>query len=162
MSSDEKDLSAAESGEKALDGQRQEGLDRLLAASSQTEHLLHAILTVSSDFDLYTTTSHLVATARELIGCRSAALAIVDSDVNPITSVYAGIDAITGGRNSSTPTAASVLGLILDRTSPLRLDNLAEDPATAAYHPEQSLDTGLPGRANHDPRACLRRPISDR
>jgi hypothetical protein len=68
LTSDDSESTFAGLGQRAPIGQMHEGLDKLLAARDQMEHLLRAIVKIGSDLDLDETLHHVAGSERR--SCR--------------------------------------------------------------------------------------------
>ncbi|WP_319457998.1 MULTISPECIES: GAF domain-containing sensor histidine kinase [unclassified Mycobacterium] len=124
-----------------------EQLDDLLAARDQTEKLLHVILGITSDLDLNPTLDRIVTAAIELTGARYGALAVREPDGVLVSFLHQGIDAETMQRIGPLPVGKGVLGVPLENTLALRLDDLAAHPAAAGFpphHPPMRAFLGVP------------------
>jgi signal transduction histidine kinase len=118
------------SSQRALIGQVHQELGELLAAHDQMEHLLRAIITVTSDLELDATLHHIVTAAIELTPARYGALAVHGGADGAWTRfIHAGMDAETVERIGRPPVGKGVLGVPLDEIPALRLDDLTTHPA---------------------------------
>ena len=122
-------------------------VDKLPANLNHTEHLLRAIVQIGSGHDLLATLHHIVAAAQELTGCRYGALATCDSDGKLTSFVHAGMPAGTLARIGGPPTGKGLLGVVFNRESPLRLDDLQKHPGAAGFpegYPPMRAFLGMP------------------
>ncbi|WP_343599160.1 GAF domain-containing protein [Mycobacterium sp.] len=123
-------------------GQIVEGRDRL-------EGLLEAMLAVTSGLDLDTTLRAIVRTATDLVDARYGALEIHDPERRVVGFVYEGIDDDTFGQIGQLPEGRGVVGLLIDDPRPLRLDDIADHPASVGFppnHPAMRTFLGVPIR----------------
>ena len=130
------DLGESGSGEfsqRALIGQMHQRPDEFDEARDQTEHLLRSIIGISSNLDLNATLHHIVTTAMELTGARYGALAVHGPDGTWTQFVHAGMEPETVRRIGHLPVGKGVLGLPLDHSSTLRLDDLTTHPAAVGF-----------------------------
>lgn len=122
-------------------------LDEFLAARDQTEKLLHVILGITSDLDLDATLDRIVTAAIQLTGARYGALAVRAADGVLTSFLHQGIDAETMQRIGPLPVGKGVLGVPLENTPALRLDDLAAHAAAAGFpphHPRMRAFLGVP------------------
>ena len=121
-------------------------LDTLLANRDQTERLLRAIVQIGSDHDLDSTLRHVIDSALMLTGCRYGALTTCDADGKLTSFKHAGMPADIVARIDGPQGDKGVLGVVLTRKSPLRLDDLATHPAAAGFpedHPRFHAFMGI-------------------
>jgi signal transduction histidine kinase len=112
--------------------------------------LLDAVLSVSSGLDLDETLRRIVHAAIELVDARYGALGVLGPNGELTEFVHEGIDEETRERIGPLPTGGGVLGVVIEGDRPLRLDDLAEHPASAgfpAHHPPMRTFLGAPIRA---------------
>ena len=127
------------------DGREIAGLEIQLAG------LLEAVLAVAEDLDLDAVLERVVSSACTLVDARYGALGVVD-DADPTslaTFVHHGIDAATVARLGALPTGRGLLGELLRDPRPLRLDDLADHPASSGLppgHPPMHAFIGAPIR----------------
>jgi len=143
----ENESSFVRSDQRSAAGRFPAQLDHLLANRNRTEHLLHAIVQVGSHHDLRATLHHVVAAALELTGCRYGALATCDPDGKLTSFVQIGMPADTVARVDGPPTGNGLLGIILNRQSPLRLEDLQSYPTGAGFpenYPAMRAFLGVP------------------
>lgn len=147
VTNSENKSSPAHSGQGAPVGGFPTNLDKLLANRDQTEHLLRAIVQISTDHDIRATMDRVVGAALELTGCRYGALMTCDSDGKLTSFVHAGLPADALARIDGLPTGKGVLGVVLNRESPLRLEDVRTHPAAAGFpeaYPQMRAFLGMP------------------
>jgi signal transduction histidine kinase len=147
VSSDEDVSVFARLGRRGLVGRMHEQLDELLAARDQMEQLLRLIVGIGSDLDLDTTLGRIVAAAMGLTGARYGALGVRAPDGTLSSFLHAGIDADTVRAIGHLPAGKGVLGVLLTRTEPLRLDDLTQHSAGVGFpehHPPMRSFLGVP------------------
>lgn len=123
-------------------GQIVEGRDRL-------EGLMEAMLAVASGLDLDTTLRTIVHTATNLVDARYGALEVHDPGHRVVGFVQEGIDDETFRLIGQLPQGRGVVGLLIDDPRPLRLDNIADHPASVGFppnHPVMRTFLGVPIR----------------
>ena len=111
-------------------------------------------LAVSSDLALESVLQSLVDRARDLIGTRYGALAVVDDEGRMTAFVTSGGDADLRQRVGAPPTGKGLLGVVLREGERLRLDDLTADPRAAGFparHPRMRtlLAVPLPSRRGY-------------
>ena len=147
MTRNEDESAFAALGRRGLVNSMHEQLDELLVARDQMEQLLRVIVGLSSDLDLDATLHRIVTAAMELTGARYGALGVWGTDGKLLSFLHSGLDDATVQQIGQLPVGKGVLGLMLDQTSPLRLDDLCEDPGAAgfpAHHPPMHALLGVP------------------
>jgi signal transduction histidine kinase len=117
--------------------------------STRWDDLLKAITAVSTGLDLEPTLHQIVETAAHLLDARYAALGILDNSGKMDQFVYTGIDDATAAAIGELPCGAGVLGVIIDRVQPLRLDEIAAHPASAGFPPHHPMMRSFLGVAVH-------------
>lgn len=125
----------------------QQQLDQLLAARDQMELLLRVVVEIGSDLDLDATLHRVITAAMSLTGARYGALGVRAADGGLAQFLHEGLDADTVRRIGELPEGKGVLGLLLDRTEPVRVDDVAEYPASAGFpqhHPPMRAFLGVP------------------
>ncbi|MBV9090835.1 MAG: GAF domain-containing sensor histidine kinase [Mycobacteriaceae bacterium] len=146
MASDE-DSAFARLGRRGLVEQMHQHLDELLAARDQMERLLELVVDIGSDLDLNTTLRRTITAAMRLTGAQYGALGVRGPDGALAEFLHAGIDAETVGQIGRLPVGKGLLGLLLNQTNPVRLDDLSTHPATVgfpAHHPPMRAFLGAP------------------
>jgi signal transduction histidine kinase len=122
-------------------------LDDLEGARDQTEKLLQVIMGISADLELTATLDRIASAAIELTGARYGALGVRDGG-GPLTSfLHQGIDPELVHSIGTLPVGKGVLGVPLEDTPALRLDDLADHPAAAGFpphHPPMHAFLGVP------------------
>ena len=147
MDSGENDSAFAGLGRRELVGRMHEQLDEMLVARDQMEQLLRVIVEIGSDLDLDATLHRIITAAMELTGARYGALAVRAEDSTLMSFVHVGIDGETVRRIGHLPVGKGVLGLSLDPSGALRLDDLTAHPAAVGFpehHPPMRAFLGVP------------------
>nr|WP_284236162.1 GAF domain-containing protein [Mycolicibacterium sp. TUM20984] len=122
-------------------------LDELLKARDQMERLLQIFLEIGADLDLEATLSRIVAAAIELTGAEFGALGVRAPDGTLSSFVHSGMDAPTVAKIGHLPAGKGVLGLLLDTTDVIRLNDLTAHPMAVGlpeHHPPMAAFLGVP------------------
>lgn len=133
--------------QRGIFGQMHEQLDELLAGRDQMESLLRIIVGIGADLDVDTTLHRIIDAAIELTGSRYGALGVRAPDGRLDAFLFDGIDAELQARIGHLPVGKGVLGVLLDRTEPLRVDDLTQHPAAVGFpehHPPMRAFLGMP------------------
>lgn len=133
--------------QRGIFGQMHEQLDELLAGRDQMESLLRVIVGIGADLDLKTTLHRIIDAAIELTGSRYGALGVRAPDGMLDAFLFEGIDTELQARIGHLPVGKGVLGVLLDRTEPLRVDDLTQHPAAVGFpehHPPMRAFLGMP------------------
>lgn len=134
-----------------LDNLVEEGR-RLLDLQDRQQILLDAIITVGSDLSLSDVLARVVTSATRLAGARYGALGVVGPDGAMSDFVHSGIPASVRDEIGSPPVGRGLLGLLIADPRPLRLDTIAEHPASVGFppgHPPMAAFLGVPIRAGN-------------
>ncbi len=138
---------------------RRQAIDALQRRDEQLERLLEAALRLSAKHDLDPVLQEVVDSARTVMGCRYAALGILDSDGERLANfVVSGIAGEEARRIGSLPTGEGVLGLIIRAKKPIRLANLSSHEAAHGFpaaHPEMRSFLGVPVTGRDGPIGSL-------
>lgn len=116
---------------------------RLLEMAATSEMLsgaggLHSVLT------------HLATRARTVTGADYAAISTFDEADRMERFIYNGIDEQTAHRLGHPPVGRGLLGDLVRRETPLRIDDLAQHPSFTGWpegHPDMAIFLGVPIRA---------------
>ena len=136
-----------ELGRRGLAARMHEQLDGLLAARDQMEQVLGLIVEIGSDLDLDAMLQRIVHAAMGLTGARYGALGVRAADGTLASFHHVGMDADAVRRIGHLPVGTGVLGLLLDRVSAMRLEDLTQHPAAVGfpeYHPPMRAFLGVP------------------
>ncbi|MBJ7472801.1 MAG: GAF domain-containing sensor histidine kinase [Solirubrobacteraceae bacterium] len=103
---------------------------------------------LTSELDLPAVLDRLLETARELTGAQYAAIGVLDERRRTLEQfVTAGIDETTRAAIGALPRGHGILGLLIDRPQPLRLDDVTQHPRSYGFpagHPPMTSFLGLP------------------
>jgi len=147
MNSDERESVGGGLSWRALTGQVRDQLDELPAIRDQMERLLSAVVKICSDLDLDAVLHRIVTAAMELTNARYGALALQGTDGAWTQFVHAGMDPDTVRRIGHLPDGRGVLGVPLDQTPALRLDDVTTHPAAVGFpehYPPMRAFLGVP------------------
>lgn len=118
--------------------------------SSRLSALVHAAAAVAGATDLKELLIATVETAMDLTGAPYGALGVVGEHGTLVEFVYRGMDEDTADLVGELPGGRGVLGLITRTGASLRLDELADHPASSGFpehHPPMHTFLGVPVRA---------------
>ena len=132
-------------------GQREiEQLSRVVAnQNAQLRALNEANILLSEERLVSSVLQRVVDLSRELAGARYAALGVLGDDGQLISFLTSGIDQGSRDAMGDPPTGKGLLGLMLERTEPMRADNIADHPASVGFppgHPSMTTFLGIPIR----------------
>lgn len=127
----------------------QDRIAQIVQARDRLDGLVEAILAVASGLQLDETLRTIVHTAIELVDARYGALGVRGDDRELVAFVYEGIDAHTREMIGPLPAGHGVLGVLIDDPQPIRLDDIAQHPASVGFpphHPPMRTFLGVPVR----------------
>ncbi|EUA73285.1 response regulator [Mycobacterium xenopi 4042] len=120
-----------------------------MESRDRLDGLVEAMLVVTSGLELDATLRSIVHTATNLVEAQYGALEVHDRAKRVVQFVYEGIDEETVRRIGQLPKGRGVVGLLIDDPKPLRLDNIADHPASVGFpenHPPMRTFLGVPIR----------------
>jgi signal transduction histidine kinase len=127
----------------------QERIAQIVEQRDRLDGLVEAMLVVTSDLDLDTTLRTIVHTAIDLVDARYGALGVRGSGHDLVAFIYQGIDDKERERIGHLPEGRGVLGVLIDDPKPIRLDDIAQHPASVGFppnHPPMRAFLGVPVR----------------
>ncbi|UQX10307.1 GAF domain-containing sensor histidine kinase [Candidatus Mycobacterium methanotrophicum] len=127
----------------------QERVTQIVEGRDRLDGLVEAMLVVTSDLDLDTTLRTIVHTAIELVDARYGALGVRGEGHDLVAFIYEGIDEKMREQIGHLPEGRGVLGLLIDDPKPIRLDDIAQHPASVGFppnHPPMRAFLGVPVR----------------
>ncbi|MCX3063090.1 PP2C family protein-serine/threonine phosphatase [Streptomyces beihaiensis] len=113
-------------------------LSELAGAKERLQGLLDAVLAISRETDLSAVLRRIVTTAMDMVGARYGALGVLDESGEFLTEF------VTAGLSESEradlagiefPRGRGVLGHLIHHPEPLRIDDIADHPASAGFPP---------------------------
>ena len=122
-------------------------------AEYQLRALLDANRTIVTDLDLALVLRRIVESAVELVGARYGALGVVGEDGALEEFVHVGMDERTVEAIGSLPQGKGLLGLVIERQAPIRLDDLTTHLGSVGFpagHPPMRSFLGVPVRVRDD------------
>ena len=125
----------------------QDRIAQILQARERLDGLVEAMLAVTSGLRLDETLRTIVHTAIDLVDARYGALGIRGDDHELSAFVYEGIDAHTREMIGPLPAGHGVLGVLINDPQPIRLDDIAQHPASVGFpphHPPMRAFLGVP------------------
>jgi len=128
-------------------------LSHVRSTRDRVRGLLEAVLAVGSDLDLQTVLHRITQAASTLAHAQYAALGVIGDDGQLSQFITVGIDEEQHARIGSLPRGHGVLGLLIRRPEPLRLDDLGSDPAAYGFpphHPPMTTFLGVPIRVRDE------------
>ena len=127
----------------------QDRITQIVEGRERLDGLVEAMLVVTSDLDLDTTLRTIVHTAIELVDAQYGALGVRGSGHDLVAFIYEGIDDKMRERIGHLPEGRGVLGVLIDDPKPIRLDDIAQHPASVGFppnHPPMRAFLGVPVR----------------
>lgn len=124
-----------------------EQLEELVADRDQMGQLIQVAIEISSNLDLDATLRRIVDAAMGMTGARYGAIGVWAPDGTLSSFVNSGIDADTARRIGHLPVGKGVLGVLRDRSEPLRLVDLTRHPDAVGFpehHPAMRAFLGTP------------------
>lgn len=112
------------------------------------ERLFRASIRINSERSLHGVLQEVVDSARGIIGCRYAALGILDAAGSGLADfVVSGLAREQVDHIGSLPKGRGVLGLVIDEKRPIRLSRVADHPSAVGFppnHPVMENFLGVP------------------
>lgn len=111
--------------------------------------LLEAVTAISSDLDLRSVLTRIVAAATQLTGAQYGALGVIGSDGLLMEFVTTGLSDQERQRIGDLPRGHGILGLLIDEPEPIRLHAISDHPKSSgfpAHHPPMTTFLGVPVR----------------
>jgi signal transduction histidine kinase len=127
----------------------QERVDQIVKGRDRLDGLVDAMLVIASGLDLDATLRAIVHTAIKLVDARYGALGVRGEGHELTEFIYEGIDEGTRELIGPLPEGHGVLGVLIDDPIPIRLDDIAQHPASVGFprnHPPMGSFLGVPVR----------------
>jgi len=122
----------------------------VLTSRDRERSLLEAVLAVASDLDLQAVLRRITEVAATLVDAEYGALGVISEDGEGLAQfLVVGVDDELTNQIGSLPEGHGVLGQLIRDPRPLRLDELAEHPASFGFppgHPPMHTFLGVPIR----------------
>ena len=121
----------------------------LARKNAQLAALNEANLLLSEERLVSSVLQRVVDISRELSGARYAALGVLDDNGQLKSFLTSGIDEAAREAIGELPSGKGLLGLMLDRSEPLRADNISRHPKSVGFpsgHPPMTSFLGVPIR----------------
>lgn len=131
----------------------QDRIEQIVESRDRLDGLVEAMLVVTSGLELNATLRSIVHMAADLVDARYGALEVHDEDKHVLQFVFEGIDDATVKRIGQLPQGRGVVGLLIDDPKPLRLENIADHPASVGFpphHPPMQTFLGVPIRIREE------------
>lgn len=147
MGADDNDSVFARLSRHGLESRMHEQLDELIAGRDRMAMLLQVVTGITADLDLQATLRRIITAAIQLTGARYGALGVRAADGGLASFLHEGMDAELVARIGHLPVGKGMLGALLDRVDPLRLDDLTSHPAAVGFpehHPPMRAFLGVP------------------
>ena len=127
----------------------QDRVEQIVKGRDRLDGLVEAMLVVTSGLELDATLRTIVHTAIELVDARYGALGVRGHHHELKEFIYEGIDEATRQLIGPLPEGRGVLGVLIDKPTPIRLDHIFQHPASVGFppnHPPMSTFLGVPVR----------------
>lgn len=115
---------------------------------SRIERLSRAAMRITAEHDLERVLQGVTDSARDVIGARYAALALLDPQGKGVSKfITSGVTPETHDKIGSVPDGKGILGLLITDPRPVRVSDLSQDPRASGFpthHPEMKSFLGVP------------------
>ncbi|MGD9622834.1 MAG: GAF domain-containing protein [Mycolicibacterium sp.] len=131
----------------------QDRVGQIIQSRDRLDGLVDAMLAVTAGLELDTTLRTIVHTAIELVDAQYGALGVRGQDGDLVEFIYEGIDEATRDRIGDLPEGRGVLGVLLADPRPIRLESIADHPASVGFpsnHPPMRTFLGVPVQGRED------------
>ncbi len=125
----------------------------VLATQERLRGLLAASRMVNGDLALPVVLRQIVEAARQLVNARYGALGVLAVQGGLAEFVYSGIEEPLAEQIGPLPSGKGLLGALIDETTPIRLEHMAEDARSVGFpphHPPMSSFLGVPIRVRDE------------
>lgn len=120
---------------------------RELSSQQRLQTLLDASNVVVSDLDLERVLRRIAEEARRVADAEFAALGVLSADGSLERFIHVGVPTQQAAKIGDLPRGLGVLGAVIEKQQPIRLDDLTADPRSVgfpAHHPPMSSFLGVP------------------
>ena len=128
--------------------------EEIAATQDRLRSLLDPLVSLSSDLSLPSLLRQIVEAACQLVGARYGALGVIDEEGEELAQfVHVGIDDETVAKIGTLPRGHGLLGRLIREPRPLRLDDIADQPAAYGFpehHPAMREFLGVPLRVRNE------------
>ena len=127
----------------------QDRVEQIVEGRDRLDGLVEAMLVVTSGLELDVTLRSIVHTAIGLVDARYGALGVRGDAHELIEFIYEGIDEQTRELIGNLPEGRGVLGALIDKPEPIRLDDIRHHPSSVGFppnHPPMRTFLGVPVR----------------
>ncbi|MEJ7726916.1 MAG: GAF domain-containing protein [Actinomycetes bacterium] len=128
--------------------------EEMAATQDRLRRLLDPLVSLSSDVSLPALLRQIVEAACQLVGARYGALGVIDEEGAELAQfVHVGIDDDTVAMIGTLPRGHGLLGRLIREPRPLRLDDIADQPAAYGFpehHPTMREFLGVPVRVRNE------------
>ncbi|OKJ13623.1 sensor histidine kinase [Kitasatospora sp. CB01950] len=129
-------------------------IDVARGTRDRVHSLLEAVLSVGRELELTQVLRRIVEAAAVLADAKYAALGVIGPDGDTLSQfLTVGLNEAEIAKIGPYPTGKGLLGELIRRPEPLRLDDLTQHPASTgcpAHHPEMRTFLGLPVRVRDE------------
>ncbi|MEY8017536.1 GAF domain-containing sensor histidine kinase [Mycobacterium servetii] len=113
----------------------QDRVEQMVEERDRLAGLVEAMLVVTAGLELDDTLRSIVHSATDLVDARYGALEVHDRNRRVSQFVHEGIDEDTVRRIGHVPEGRGIVGLLIGEPAPLRLDKIADHPASVGFPP---------------------------
>lgn len=124
-----------------------------MASIDRDSGLFAAVMSVAAGLELKSTLRRIVTSAADLVEAQYGALAVLGPNGEVEEFIHVGMPEEDAALIGDLPKGAGILGLLIDHPVPIRLDNLADHPASIGFpdaHPPMKSFLGVPIRVRGD------------
>ena len=131
-----------------------ERAEEMAATQDRLRSLLDPLVSLSSDISLPKLLRQIVEAGCQLVGARYGALGVIDEEGEELAQfVHVGIDDETVAKIGTLPRGHGLLGRLIREPTPLRIDDIADQPAAYGFpehHPPMREFLGVPLRVRNE------------
>jgi signal transduction histidine kinase len=130
-----------------------ESANEVLRTQGRLRNLLHANRAVVEELELPRVLRRIAEAAVELASAQYGALGVIAPDGTLEQFIHVGMPDDTASRIGHLPEGHGLLGAVIDRAEPIRLEHLSDDPRSAGFpdhHPPMDAFLGVPIRVRDE------------